>query len=729
MPSQIPETLSALRQPFSRRHFLAAAAAGAVTPAWSRAHASWQGERDQQPSSPAGNAQLAARTRGLMPVPSHVQWRTGVMPLTVGFNVAATGAARQDDRIEAALSRLLMRIARRTALNLDPWLRGNPATAGLRVNCQAAGPHFPTLGEDESYRLEISPEQARLEAPGIAGALRGLETLYQLVEAQPPGYGFPAVVIEDRPRFAWRGLLLDVSRHFQSVAEVERTLELMASCKFNVLHWHLSDDQGFRVESRVFPRLQELGSDGQFYTQNEIRGVIERARQLGIRILPEFDMPAHTQAWMPGYPRLGSAPGPNHIARRFGYHNAVFDPTRSYVYRFLDRFFAEMAGLFPDAFLHIGGDENKGPEWRENPNIRAFMRRHGITSKAGLQTYFNRRLNPIVRHHGKIMAGWEEILNPKLPKDVVVEAWLSVGALASIVRHGNRGILSAGYYLDLMWPAAEHYAVDPIPPDSPLSPEEKARVLGGEACMWGEFVPPPILDSHIWPRAAAIAERLWSPAGVNDVPDMYRRLNLTSLELEALGSTHRALPGILLRGFARGQNPAPLLTLLDVIEPMKGYGQSQHTYNVFTPPAFMVYAAPPESAARQWLPPLVQSFLGRPRGAAGKAAGRRLLQLFAAWERGYEGYKKLLPHCPQMAELEPLYLALTGLGAAGGAAVRSLLGQQPLPAGWAAQKLTALAASKPKYGDVIIIIGPQMKLLLDAADAGNPSGAAPVSGV
>ncbi len=728
MPSRTP-TRSALQQPFSRRHFLAAAAAGAITPAWSRAHAAWQGEPSQPPDSTAAAAspQLAAQTRSLMPVPYSVQWRTGGMPLSSGFYAAATGATRQDERVEAALSRLMMRIARRTALNLDPWRRGAPATAGLLVNCQAAGPHFPALGEDENYRLEISPEQARLEAPGIAGALRGLETLYQLIEAQPPGYGFPAVVIEDRPRFAWRGLLLDVSRHFQSVAEVERTLELMACCKFNVLHWHLSDDQGFRVESRVFPRLQELGSDGQFYSQSEIRQVIEHARRLGIRILPEFDMPAHTQAWMPGYPRLGSAPGPYHIARTFGYHNAVFDPTRGYVYHFLDRFFAEMAGLFPDAFLHIGGDENKGPEWRENTDIRAFMRRHGIHSKAGLQTYFNRRLNPIVRRHGKIMAGWEEILNPKLPKDVVVEAWLSVGALANIVKHGNRGILSAGYYLDLMWPAAQHYAVDPIPADSPMSAEEKARVLGGEACMWGEFVPPPILDSHIWPRAAAIAERLWSPAGVHDVPDMYRRLNLTSLELEALGSTHRALPGMLLRGFARGQNPAPLLTFMDVIEPIKGYGHSQHTYNVFTPPAFMCYAAPPESAARQWLPPLVQSFLRRPQSAAGKAAGRRLLQLFTAWDRGYEGYKKLLPHGPQMAELEPLYRALAGLGAAGRTAVRSLMGQQPLPGDWTAQKLAALAAIQPKYGDVILIIGPQMALLLDAADTGKTSGSEPVS--
>lgn len=654
----------------------------------------------------------AAHSHNLMPVPEKVEWLPGGLPLASGFNVAVAG--HRDPRLEAALTRFLATLARRTGLPIDPFLRVDPAVASLVVTCRAGGHAIPALGEDESYQLEVGARQARLQAANVTGALRGLETLLQMPQAAAGAYLLPAARIADRPRFRWRGLLLDCSRHFQPLEHVLRTLEGMAAVKYNVLHWHLSDDQGFRVESRRFPRLTGQGSDGQFYTQAEIRQVIAFAAARGIRVLPEFDMPAHTTSWLVGYPFLGSAPGPYHLARRFGVHDAVMDPTRASTYRFLDGFFAEMTELFPDAYFHIGGDENRGTAWNDNPRIQAYMRRHRIANDHDLQAMFNRRIEPLVRRQGKKMMGWEEILNPHLPHDIVVEAWLSVGALAKIVERGYQGILSAGYYLDLMWPAAQHYAVDPIPTDSPLNSAQRARVLGGEACMWGEYVPPAILDSHIWPRAAAIAERFWSPSTITDANDMYRRLEQVSLQLEDLGMTHRTNQDRLMRWLARGEDALPLAALLHAAEPNKGYSWRSLPYNVFTPPAWMIYAVPPESPMRRWFPALVEAFLRRPGAAAPR---RRLEALFASWQQAYPGYQRLLARTPQLQQLEPLYAALTQLSGVGGESVAAIAAGRKLSTQQMASARRRLARAASAHADLELIVIPGLQTLLKRAAA------------
>ena len=235
-------------------------------------------------------------------------------------------------------------------------------------------------------------------------------------------------------------------------------------------------------------------------------------------------MPGHTSAWFVGYPDLASAPGPFHIEREFGVFDPVMDPTRESTYKFLDTFIGEMAAIFPDHFMHIGGDENNGVEWKANPRIQAFMREHNLQDTAALQNYFNQRLLKILEKHGKHMIGWDEILTPDLPKDIVVQSWRGFDSLATGARNGYSSILSAGYYLNLMSTAAAHYMVDPLPQANGLSPEQQARILGGEACMWTEQTTPQDIDSRIWPRTAAIAERLWSPREVDNVDDMYRRL-------------------------------------------------------------------------------------------------------------------------------------------------------------------------------------------------------------
>ncbi len=382
----------------------------------------------------------------------------------------------------------------------------------------------------------------------------------------------PVVTIKDQPRFAWRGLLIDVGRHFIPLDVLERNLDGMAAVKMNVLHWHLYDNEGFRVESKRFPKLQESGSDGLYYTQDEIREFVAYAHDRGIRVVPEFEMPGHSRSLFAGYPEVASGPRPYTIEP--GGADAVMDPTREETYKFIDKFIAEMAKLSPDEYFHIGGDEVNGHQWDANPKIQAFIRAHGMKNNQDLQAYFNQRLQKILSKHHKIMMGWDEVLHPDLPKTVVVQSWRGQQSLASAAQQGYSGLLSFGYYLDLMWPASRHYAVDPMSgAAASLNPEEKSRILGGEACMWSEWVTPENIDSRIWPRNAAIAERLWSPPEVQDPGSMYRRLAELNWHLEWLGLTHRSSMILALYRMAGTDDVATLRTLAEVVEPVKDYAR------------------------------------------------------------------------------------------------------------------------------------------------------------
>jgi len=222
-------------------------------------------------------------------------------------------------------------------------------------------------------------------------------------------------------------------------------------------------------------------------------------------------MPGHSGTWLIGYPELGSAPGPYSIIHTFGVYDPALDPTKEIVYTFIDRLVGEMAGLFPDAYFHIGGDEVNGRQWKANAGIQAFIREKGLGNEAGLQTYFNQRVLQIVKKHGKRMMGWDEILHKDLPKDIVVESWQNHESLATAAARGYQGLLSFGYYLDHLKLAGEYYAVDPFGgPGAALTAEQRKNVLGGEACMWTEFISPETIDSRMWPKSAAVAERLWS---------------------------------------------------------------------------------------------------------------------------------------------------------------------------------------------------------------------------
>ena len=653
----------------------------------------------------------------LMPIPASVKFHNERLAVDSNFKVATRG--HSDARLQAGIWRFVKRLEGRTVLTLAPTLAADDQMTQLIIHCQGPGQNIPNLRENESYRIDITRRQAILSAPTVVGALRGLETLLQLLDADREGYFFPGVQIDDQPRFPWRGLLIDVARHFQTMDVLKRNLDAMAAVKLNVLHWHLTEDQGFRVESKKFPKLHQLGSDGNFYTQEQVKEIIAYARERGIRVMPEFDIPGHSTSWLVGHPELGSAPGPYTIERRPGIFEPALDPTREEVYKFLETFLGEMAALFPDEYLHIGGDENEGKQWDRNPAIQDYMKKKGIKDNHALQAYFNTRLLKILQKHGKKMIGWDEILQPELPKDVVIHSWRGTKALAEAARKGYDGILSNGYYIDLIQPASHHYVSDPLPADSTLTPEEAKHVLGGEATMWAEWVTPETIDSRIWPRTAVIAERLWSPRNVADIPDMYRRLAVISIQLEELGLTHKKNQEMMLRRLVRHDDVGPLRTLVSIIEPVKEYRRyQQRPQTMLSPLTGVVDAATPDSEAARKFAWMVKEFLDdAPRYQLYRS---ELSHMLADWQTSGASLEPMIDRSPALKEIKPLAHNLSHLGGTGLEAISYLKLGMPPPREWRDTSLAKLEEAAKPYGALeFVVIGSMKQLVNAAADMGR----------
>ena len=608
------------------------------------------------------------------------------------------------------------RLAGRTVLTLPLELGNDENAATLVVQTSRAGARIPSLDEDESYSLEVNGKQARLIAPTVVGALRGLETFLQLVQGDREGYFLPAARIKDQPRFPWRGLLIDIARHYQPPEVLKRNLDAMAAVKLNVLHWHLTEDQGFRVESKKFPKLHLMGSDGLYYTQDQVREIIAYAADRGIRVMPEFDIPGHATSWLVGHPELGSAPGPYKIERGAGIFEPALDPTRDQTYKFLEIFLGEMAALFPDAYMHIGGDENEGKQWDRNPKIQAFMKEKGIRDNHALQAYFNVRILKILQKHGKKMIGWDEILQPELPRDVVIHSWRGTAALAEAAKKGYDGILSNGYYIDLIFPASQHYKADPLPADSSLTPQEAKHVLGGEATMWSEWVSPETIDSRIWPRTAAIAERLWSPRTVTDIDDMYRRLALISRQLEEVGITHERNHLVLLRRLANSENIDPLRTLASVIEPVKEYRRYQmRPQTMLSPLTGLVDAARPDSNAARQFAAMVDGFLSD--GPRFQLYRSDLRDSLTNWRDSGTALDPMIDRSPALQEARPLAKNLSEVGATGLEALSYLTTRTVATTQWRDAHLLKLdEAAKPKAALELVVVPSVRKLVIAAAE-------------
>lgn len=340
---------------------------------------------------------------------------------------------------------------------------------------------IPMPGDDEGYQLEVTPTAISINAATSTGALYGIETLAQLLDCQSECQ-FPAVRINDTPRFAWRGLMLDSARRFIPVADIKRQLQGMAAARLNVFHWHLTDDQGWRFESKHYPKLTShptldnspsspfFGYETEFYTQAQMRDVVTTAAKLGIRVVPEIDLPGHASAIGLAYPELMSADRPYLPELKFGIFPAVLDVSSAKVSRFTELLLSEVSAIFPDPYVHIGGDEVKPEEWLANPDIQRYMKTHQLPDAYALHADFNRRLQQQLRQLNKKMMGWDEVLHKDLPKSVLVQSWQGQDAVAKSVKAGHQTLLSAGYYLDMPMPTAYHYRNDPVAVAQPLAP-------------------------------------------------------------------------------------------------------------------------------------------------------------------------------------------------------------------------------------------------------------------
>ncbi|MDX2249584.1 MAG: family 20 glycosylhydrolase [Bacteroidia bacterium] len=598
----------------------------------------------------------------LLPLPASVNLREGKFRLDHTFSLTITGTPH--DRIYGAATRFLRRLDGRTGLFfaqgfLTPLTI--PATASFKIEVQKSGEI--NLHMEESYHLSVDIGGINLSAPSDIGAIRGLETLLQLLEADEEGWFFPGVTIDDKPRFPWRGLLIDVARHFLPVEKIKQNIDGLAAVKMNVLHFHLTDDQGFRIETECFPKLHEWGSDGFYYTQIQIKEIVQYAADRGIRVVPEIGVPSHATAILTAYPEYASAPGPYSIERKAGIMNPTLDPTREETYEFLEKLFTEVSALFPDEYFHIGGDENEGKQWDANPDIQRFMQENGIADNAALQTWFNRRLLKILTGLGKKMMGWDEILQPDLPKDAVIHSWRGKESLYEAAKNGYNCVLSNGYYIDLALPASSHYPNDPLPADQDLPAETAARILGGEATMWSELVTPLTIDSRIWPRTAAIAERLWSSGTVTDIQDMYRRLDEMDLRLEELGLQHNTARDVIMRSLCRGKDITPLKTLVDVIEPMKIYTRNPEgeLYRMFSPFTLLADAARPDAKVARLFREAVVSYLREPH----TRDRMRIMDHLRMWKSNHELLLPLIRQNPALAEAEEISRNLSKIASIG----------------------------------------------------------------
>ncbi|MEN9909977.1 MAG: hypothetical protein RLZZ540_3136 [Bacteroidota bacterium] len=540
------------------------------------------------------HAQVKNEQLNLMPWPQKVVLSSAVFMLNKDFKINCTG--NPDLRILKGATRFLRRLDERTGLFFNQGFAtklNEFPEALLQINCQRNG--RVGLQEDETYQLSVLSNAITINATTDLGALHALKTLSQLLQNNGTEFYFPAVEITDEPRFVWRGLMIDAARHFQPVDVIKRNLDGMAAMKMNVFHWHLADNQGWRIEIKKYPKLTELASDGDFYTQEEIATIVKYADERGIMVVPEIDVPGHASALLTAFPEIGSktdAEIPYTVSRKSGVHDATLDPTNPKTYQILADIFDEVCPLFPSAYFHIGGDENNGKEWDANPKIQEFKKKNNLATNHDLQTYFNMKLVPMLKKHGKQLMGWEEIMTPAMSKEAIIHAWKGINegmeaasALVKAAKNGYKAVLSNGYYIDLMLPVDGHYLNDPMPKNVEFTAEEKSRVLGGEATMWSELVTPLTIDSRIWPRTAAIAERLWSNDTVTNLESMHKRLKQISFRLEEIGLTHIRNKEVILRNISNYQETKALNDFTNICEPYKLYKRNGggKKYFMFSP--------------------------------------------------------------------------------------------------------------------------------------------------
>ena len=684
-----------------------------------------------------------AQTPDLMPLPSSYKLGDDRFAINSSFNIEVSGPA--DTIIYKEASRFFQRLSERTGIFFKSWLvtaKNKLTTNGLNIKIKAKG--TVSLGMDESYVLQVDKQQIIIDANTTVGGIRALETLLQLIISDNNGYYFKGITINDEPRFSWRGLLISQPYHFMPMDVIKRTLDAMAAVKMNVLHFYISDDQGYRIESKVYPRLHQVASEGLYFTHEQVREMVEYARQRGIRVVPEIDVPGHSTAMIYAYPHLASVVRNYELQDHWGVFDPTLDPTKPSTYSFLDSLLTEVASLFPDSYFHIGGDENTGRDWKRNPTIQAFMKEKGFKTTLDLQNYFNRKIQAILQKNDKIAIGWDEVLmkevdaktakqyfldgqfekliEPDVPKDMVIQSWRGMEALLSSAKNGYKSILSKGYYIDLVQPASYHYLTDPIPfrnevivPDSEanfdrfesdiikkiqqgeklVSNEEEKLILGGEATMWTEHVSAETFDSRVWPRTAAIAERLWSPATIRNVEDMYRRMDIISVQLESLGLTHIKNREMMLRRLLNKEDVSSFANLIQYLEPVQGYQRNRaDNFTRFSPYSLMVdIAAPDQKSVR-----VLSSLLSDSSLKTDLNKLNHIEQLFKQWIDDANKIKNDAAQVPSVEDFINHANSLADMASIGLAAIDQFKLQQTVNLFWTPHRLKKIKEAQKEVG-------------------------------
>ena len=586
----------------------------------------------------------------LMPWPQEISENGQYFLIDSNFTIGVENT--ENSKIFKATTSFLRRLSGRTGIFIEKGFAINNSEItdpSVLIKYKRVGKL--ELYEDESYQISIKNNQITVNAITDTGAIRGLETLLQLTSYNKKNYFFEGVEINDAPRFPWRGLMIDVARHFEPLSVLKRNLDAMASVKLNVFHWHLTDDQGFRVEVKSRPKLHELGSDRQYYTHHQIKEVVAYAANLGIRVIPEFDVPGHASSWLKAYPEIASKDTIYSIERYAGIFDPTLDPTNDKTYEILYDVFSEISPLFPDKYFHIGGDENEGKHWDENKKIQAFKKKNNLETNHDLQNYFNIKVRKILKKNGKIMMGWDEIFQPTLPKDVVIHSWRGKEAMLKAAKQGYKTVLSKGYYIDLLKSTEHHYLNEPIKEDNDLTATQLKNILGGEATMWSELVTPLTIDSRIWPRTAAIAERFWSNRNVRNVKNMHKRLTVINNRLEELGITHIRNKNVILRNISNYQNINSLVNLTKICEPLKAYQRNNGGKEYKSNSPFTQFADACNVDAKDGKPfnSTVDAFLAD----KSKENRTKLIAFFDKWIENNSNFQQINNN-PTLAILEPL---------------------------------------------------------------------------
>lgn len=417
----------------------------------------------------------------------------------------------------------------------------DPAAAQIRFQ------KTPELADQrEAYRLVVDPQGVTVSAGRSAGLFWGLQSLRQLLfeHRGSDGITLPCLVIDDSPRFAYRGCMLDVSRHFFDISVVKHCIDLAALHKLNTFHWHLTDDQGWRVEIQAYPALtrvaanrRETRGDGQphggFYTQPQIREVVHYAAERHITVIPEVDFPGHFTAAIAAYPQLGCSGAPVEVRTTFGISSQLACPGKDFTYRFLETVFDELCDLFPGRYFHLGGDEAPKGHWRVCPHCRALMQREGYTRVGQLQSHLMNHIARRIRLRGKTAIAWNDAFrNPGLDSEIMMQYWMEVrGGHTAVdaINAGTHAVISDfyHYYLDYpfgMTPLRKTYAFDPALLPG-INPAAAGNITGIEGPLWTEFIETPAqVDAHVYPRLAALAETAWTSAAQKDYAGFERRL-------------------------------------------------------------------------------------------------------------------------------------------------------------------------------------------------------------